>query len=160
MSHRFLTTCAALVAATAILLAQQPAAGRGAGRGGRGGPPVQPKPEDLARIKAKTDQIEALVTQLKSKHADADLTGDVEVYAHAGRMLLEFPELVNSQNAIDHSALVLDQGIERGNQLLGGQSPWNSGNSQIHAYYSALDGSVQPYHVSLPANYDATKPTR
>jgi pimeloyl-ACP methyl ester carboxylesterase len=159
-----------LITATALLIpliAQQPpatpappAAGRGAGRGRGGPPPVQPKPEDLARIKAKSEQIESLITQLKAKHADPDLTGDVEVYAHTGRMLLEFPELITTQNAIDHSAVVLDQGIERANQLLSGQSPWTTGQSQIHAYYSAIDGSVQPYHVSLPADYDPAKPTR
>ena len=168
MSSRLTTILAAAVAATTILLAQQPApppaqpATQPPGRaGGRGrGPAVQPKPEDLARIKAKTDQIDSIVAQLKSKHADADLTGDVEVYAHTGHMLLEFPDLVNSQNAIDHSTAVLDQGIERANQLLNGQSPWTTGKSQIHAYYSAIDGSVQPYHVSLPADYDPAKPTR
>jgi hypothetical protein len=37
---------------------------------------------------------------------------------------------------------VLDRGIERGNRLLAGTSPWNTGGKQIHAYYSALDGSV------------------
>jgi len=137
------------------LLAQQP------GRGGRGAPaPVQPKPEELAQIKAKSEQIEALVASLKAKHADAALIGDVEVYAKAGKILLEFPEFLNTQNAIDHSLVVLDQGIERGTELQNGQSPWNEGKSQIHAYYSTLDGSVQPYHVSLPANYDSTKPAR
>ncbi len=67
---------------------------------------------------------------------------------------------MGTQNAIDHSMVVLDQGIQRAKDLASGQSPWNTGNSQIHAYYSAIDGSVQPYHVSLPANYDPAKPAR
>ena len=140
------------------LIAQQPPA---PGRAGRGrGPAIQPKPEELNQIKAKSEQIEQLVQALKAKHADAALVGDVEVYAKAGRFLLEFPELFGTQNAIDHSMAVLDQGLERGRQLTDGQSPWNSGNSQVHAYYSEIDGSVQPYHVSFPANYDPGKPTR
>jgi len=138
------------------LAAQQPPA-----RGGRGrGPAIQPKPEDLAQIKSKTEQIEALLKDLRAKHADAALVGDVEVYAKAGRFILEFPELTNSQNAIDHSMIVLDRGVERGRQLQSGQSPWNMGKNQLHAYYSDIDGSVQPYHVSLPADYDPAKPTR
>ena len=39
------------------------------GRGGRGGgtpPPIQAKPEELANIKEKTDQIDALVKDLKA----------------------------------------------------------------------------------------------
>jgi len=144
-------------------LAQQPpapASGRGGRGGGRGGPPVQPKPEELAQIKSKSEQIESIVADLKTRHADAALVGDVEVYAKAGRFLLEFPELFGNQNAIDHSMIVLDQGIERGKQLQSGQSPWTTGKSQIHAYYSTLDGSIQPYHITLPADYDPNKPAR
>src|SRR5438067_7738314 len=93
---------AVLLATTFVLIpapAQQPAAAP-QGRGGRGAPPVQAKPEELAQIKAKTEQIDVAVAELKTKHADADLIGDVEVYAKAGRMLLEFPELFGTQNAI------------------------------------------------------------
>jgi len=128
-------------------------------RGGRG-PAFQAKPEQLAPIDEKSQQIEELVKQLKAKHADPDLVGDVVVYAKAGRFLLEFPELMNNQNAVDHAMAVLDRGIERGNQLLSGTAPWNTGRKQIHAYYSALDGSVQPYAITLPEAYDATKPSR
>ena len=126
----------------------------------RGTPPVQPKPEELAQIREKSERIEALVRDLKSRHADPDLTGDVEVYAKAGRFLLEFPELIATQAAIDHAMAVLDQGIERGRQLSAGQASWNEGKKQIHAYYSAMDGSVQPYAITLPEGYDPGKPAR
>ena len=129
-------------------------------RGGRGAPPIEPKREELAQIQAKSEQIEAIVRELKAKHADADLIGDVDIYAKAGRFLLEFPELFGNQNAVDHSMVVLDQGIERGRQLQSGQSPWTADKSQVHAYYSAMDGSVQPYHISLPASYDPARPAR
>jgi pimeloyl-ACP methyl ester carboxylesterase len=138
---------------------QQPA-GRGAGRGAPPPPPIQPKPEELAKVRDKTEQIENLVKELRAKRTDATMLGDVEVYAKAGRMLLEFPELFGTQNGIDHSFGVLDQGIERAKQLLGGKPQWNEGRKQIHAYYSEIDGSVQPYGVTLPASYDPAKPTR
>jgi pimeloyl-ACP methyl ester carboxylesterase len=114
----------------------------------------------LARIKEKTEQIEALARELKRKRADPQMLADVEVYAKAGRMLLEFPELFGTQNAIDHSFVVLDQGIERVKQLQSDLPQWNQGKKQIHAYYSEIDGSVQPYGITLPANYDPAKPTR
>jgi poly(3-hydroxybutyrate) depolymerase len=136
--------------------AQAPPQKKGGGRGA----PFLAKPEDLAAIKEKSEQIEAAVKELKAKRADADLVGDVEVYAHAGRMLLEFPELVANQGAITNALAVMDQGIERAGQLKNGQSPWNSGKKQVHAYYSAMDGSVQPYAITLPDNYDAAKPAR
>ncbi|HXJ39040.1 MAG TPA: hypothetical protein VNH18_07165, partial [Bryobacteraceae bacterium] len=161
---RFLLFGAAALGA-AVLIAQQPAlppaaAGRGAALGRGRGPAVVAKPEELARIKAKSEEIEALVKELKAKHAEGTLIGDVDVFAKAGRFLIEYPDLFGTQAAIDHSFAVLDSGIERGKQLLAGQSPWTTGKSRIYAYYSEIDGSVQPYHVSLPADYDAAKPTR
>ena len=79
--------------------------------------PSSRKPKNSPQIRAKSEQIEAKVKDLRAKHADADLVGDVEVYAKAGRILLEYPELFGTQNAIDHAMVVLDQGIERARQL-------------------------------------------
>jgi len=138
--------------------AQKQPAGRGAGRGAPA--PVNPKPEELAKVKDKTEQIEALVKSLKAKHVDPDLLGDVEVYAKAGRMLLEFPDMYGTQAAIDHSFQVLDQGIERAQQLQANQPQWNRGKKQILAYYSEIDGAVLPYGITLPENYDPAKPVR
>src|ERR1700759_326107 len=76
-------------------------------RAGRG-PAFEAKPEELAQIGAKSQQIEELVKQAKSKHADPDLVGDVEVFAKAGRFLQEFPDLMNNQNSVDHAMTVLD----------------------------------------------------
>jgi pimeloyl-ACP methyl ester carboxylesterase len=123
-------------------------------------PPVVASPAELAQIRAKSEQIETIVAGLKSKRADASLIGDVAVYAHAGRMLLEFPELFANQMAIDRAMETLDSGVEKARALQAGQSPWTQGNSRIYAYTSEIDGSVQPYHVSLPANYDPAKPAR
>jgi hypothetical protein len=160
---------AAALALQLVIAQQQPAPaappppqkkGAGAGRGAPPPPPVDPKPEELATIKDKTEQIEALVKDLKARHADPALVGDVEAYAYAGRMLLEFPDFFGTQAAIDHSFQVLDQGIERGKQLAANQPQWNQGKKQILAYYSEIDGAVLPYGVTLPENYDPSKPAR
>ena len=122
--------------------------------------PFHANSDDLQQIRAKTEQLESAVKGLKAKRPDGDLMADVEVYAKAGRILLEFPELVASQNAINHAIAVLDTGIERARQLENGESPWTKGGKQTHGYYSAIDGSVQPYGVTLPASYDGKTPTR
>jgi hypothetical protein len=143
--------------------AQQPPAASGGAPPAQGrarGPVFTAKPEEVAAIGAKAKQVEAAVEQAKAKHADPDLVGDVEVYAKAGNFLVEFPELMNSQAAVEHAMTVLDRGIERGQQLLAGSPSWTTGKKQIHAYYSAIDGSVQPYAVELPDNYDPSKPAR
>jgi hypothetical protein len=118
------------------------------------------KPEDLQAMGAKAQQIETLVAQAKAKHADPDLVGDVEVFAKAGRILQEFPVVISGQPAVDHAMAVLDRGIERAQKLVAGTADWNTGKKQEHAYYSTLDGSVQPYAVELPENYDPSKPAR
>jgi hypothetical protein len=126
----------------------------------RGAPPVQPTPEDLAKIREKCDRIEAVVRDLKAHNVSRDLVADVEVYAKAGRFLMEFPELTITQAAIDHAMAVMDQGIRRAKQLSDGAAPWNEGKKQIHAYYSEIDGSVQPYSVTHPENYAPAQPAR
>lgn len=123
-------------------------------------PPLTAKPEELAKIKERTEHLTALVRDLKVNRATPELVTDVEVYAHAGRMLLEYPDMFTNQGAIDQAITTLDQGIERARQLQAGHPKWNEGKRQIHAYVSAIDGAVLPYGITLPDDYDPAKPTR
>ncbi|HKA02109.1 MAG TPA: hypothetical protein VKE70_36610 [Candidatus Solibacter sp.] len=164
---RSAATFALAALAVGLAPAQQPVttpapqtAGRGQTKGTPPPVPITAKPDELARIKEKTEQIEALVRDLKARHANAELLGDVEVYAKAGRMLLEIPDMFGNQAAIEHSFAVLDQGIERARQLQQDRPQWNQGKKQILAYRSEIDGALLPYGVTLPENYDPAKPTR
>lgn len=144
-------------------LAQTPAptpGGRGPTKKAATPPPITAKPEELARIKEKTAQIEAVVQALKAQGAKPEWVTDVEVYAHAGRMLLECPDMFTNQGAVERAFTTLDQGLERGRQLQANAPQWNQGKRQIHAYTSEIDGAVLPYGVTLPDNYDPSKPTR
>src|SRR5579871_6795526 len=152
-----LSTLASVIALLPIL-AQPPAAPPKQGRAPA--PSVQPTEDEKRQIQSKVDELEGMVRKLKERHTNEDLLADVEVYAKSGRILLEFPEDFFTQDGINHAIGVLDTGLERARQLQSGQSPWVSGPRRTHGFYSALDGSVQPYGVSLPPNYDATKPSR
>ncbi len=101
-----------------------------------------------------------MVRNLKARRTDDDLLSDIEIYAQAGRMLLEFPEDFFTQQGIDRTLTVLDTGIARAKELQNGKSPWISGPRRIHGYRSALDGSVQPYGLRIPDSYDGTRPVR
>ncbi len=144
------------------VLAQAPTTNQPARRGGGGGQPqpITAKPEELAKISEKTEQIKALVKELKAKHANSELVTDVEAYAHGGQMLLEYPDMFGSQAAIEHAYTTLDQGIERAKQLQENQPKWTEGRRRIYAYRSEIDGAVLPYGISLPETYDPSKPTR
>ncbi len=121
-------------------------------------PPIQPTTEQLRQVQQKTDAIGAIVKQIKT--AAPDLVADVEVYEKAGRMLLEFPDEFGTAEGITRAISVLDEGLIRSQALSGGKAPWNSGPKRIHAFRSELDGSLQPYGVTIPASYDGNKPAR
>ncbi len=157
---KLLLAVAALTLLPSALLAQAPGAPSANKKKAPTPPPITAKADELAKIKQKTEQIAALVGELKAKGAAAELVTDVEVFAHAGRMLLECPDMFTNQGAIDRAFTTLDQGIERARQLQAGKPQWNEGKRQIHAYVSEIDGAVLPYGVALPDNYDPSKPTR
>src|SRR6266403_5645975 len=62
---------------TSPVFAPQQPGGRSLGRASAP-PAIQPKPEEMAKVREKTEQIEALVKDLKAKHANPELVGDVE----------------------------------------------------------------------------------
>ena len=98
----FQTTFGQQPASPTAPAAQATPAARGQRRGGATQPSIQAKPEELAIIKEKTEQIEGLVKDLKASHVQPELVGDVVVYAHAGKMLLEYPDMFGNQAVIEH----------------------------------------------------------
>ena len=129
-------------------------------------PPQSPAPIELiaeqrAELQSKVNRLDAAVRALKSRHGEDDLVADVEVYAKAGKWLLEFPEDFTNQQDVTYTLAVLDRGMERARELENGQSPWVAQKGRkIFGMYSALDGSVQPYGLNVPASYDGSTPAR
>lgn len=134
-----------------------PAAGRQGGRGQQ--PRYQVTAADKQQIQAKLTELEALIAPLKAKRGEDDLMADVEVHAKAARWALEFPEDVAAQADVPNLITVMERGIERAKLLAAGQSPWVlEPGTKVLAYYSPLDGSVQPYRINVPQTYDHVKP--
>jgi len=129
--------------------------------GGFQAPSIQPTAEELRRVQAKVDELDTMIRPLKARSLNEALVADVDIYAKAGRWLLEFPQTFFTQDGIDQALVVLDQGLERARQLQRGESPWVTRKGRkIHGFYSALDGSVQPYGVTVPESYDGTRSVR
>ncbi|MBY0507388.1 MAG: hypothetical protein K2X03_25965 [Bryobacteraceae bacterium] len=121
--------------------------------------PFVPPPDELRRVEAKVSELEGLLRALPN--ADPALRTDVEVYAKAGRFLIEFPPTLYSAEGIAQALSVLDQGIARARQLQAGAAPWaQTKGRKILAYRSGLDGSVQPYGLTVPDSYDGQSPAR
>ena len=118
-------------------------------------------PDDLTAIRSKVEKIDTGVRAARARHVDEDLIADVDVYAKVGKWVLEFPEDFFAADDVKHTLAVLDTGIQRAEQLQAGHSPWTEPKGKrVHGYYSALDGSVQPYAVTVPESYDGKTPTR
>ncbi|MBL8213004.1 MAG: hypothetical protein JNK87_19975 [Bryobacterales bacterium] len=122
--------------------------------------PIEASPTERKLIEDKVGEIERVVGELRKARIEERVIADIAVYAKAGRWLLEFPGFYEPRD-ISNALAVLDQGLQRANQMEGGFSPWVSAKGRkIHGYVSRLDGSVQPYGIRIPDSYDGSKPVR
>lgn len=106
----------------------------------------------VARLAAK---VAALKTRYRSG-ALADRIADVEVYLDAVRRPLKYDERLyagRGGTAISDAQQTLAAGVERADQLERGTAPWMTAGG-VRGFYSRLDGSAQPYLLTMPDNYD------
>jgi pimeloyl-ACP methyl ester carboxylesterase len=128
---------------------------------GPAAPPPQLTADQKSQYEAKIAELDAMVQAFRAAKVNDDLIADVDIYAKAGKWLLEFPQGFANAQAITNYLNVLDQGLERGRLLRKGESPWvMEKGRKVLGYYSSLDGSVQPMGVTIPEAYDASKPDR
>jgi len=123
-------------------------------------PPFPPAAAVLKEIAVKTEQLGSAIAELRKQGLrDPDLA-DVAIYHRAARMIVAHGEFFTKKSGADTLA-VLEQGLERAKELMQGHMPWAAagGLTTIRGYVSRVDGSAQPYAVTLPADYgkDANK---
>ncbi|HEY2588477.1 MAG TPA: hypothetical protein VGI81_22240, partial [Tepidisphaeraceae bacterium] len=97
------------------------------------------------------------IAALRDQHVPEWKLADVEIFHKAGVWALAHNEWYKGY--AKYAVQTLDHGLERAEQLKSGDAPWlNKQGAVFRGYRSALDGSVQPYEVVLPASYpDAQK---
>ncbi len=137
----------ALIFAALTLLAQAPPPA----------PVVPVTPEERAQIEQKAAQLDAALGPLRGK-VDDDLLADTEVYLKAARWILRYNEFY-SKAYVAQTLAVLDTGIQRASELASGKPSWpKRTGSFVRGYRSRVDGSVQPYAVTVPENIQAGTP--
>jgi pimeloyl-ACP methyl ester carboxylesterase len=104
--------------------------------------------EGLSKLQQAIDEI------AKSKDAKAKtLLCDVEVIRRAVSDQLEFNEF-HSKKDIEAAESLLEEGHKRAASLAEGKAPWTTATGQvIRGYVSRIDGSVQPYGLTIPESY-------
>jgi hypothetical protein len=128
-------------------------------------PPVgeKPPPAVLKEITQKVSLLSKKIDSLQRQGVRDPILSDLEVYHRAAAMVVRLDEFTSK----DTTAWVLDaldRGLLRASQAAQGEAPWQSvtGQSVIRSFRSRIDGTVQPFAVTLPADYgkDARKKWR
>ena len=116
-----------------------------------------PANSERAQVERKVAELDAALQPLRAKIPD-NLLVDAEVYLKAAKWILRFDEFY-SKAYVDHTLAVLDTGLDRAAKLAANNPEWTKGTGSLcRAYRSRVDGSVQPYAVTIPANYDGKTP--
>lgn len=115
---------------------------------------------EKATLQTAVDQLSAKIVALKQTSRSgpiADRIVDVEVYLDAVRRPLQYDERLyagRGTTPANYALQTLAVGTERAQQLANGQAPWMT-QSGVRGFYSRIDGSAQPYILTMPENYDA-----
>src|SRR5262249_14450128 len=79
---------------------------------------------------------------------------EVQIYHKAASWIVRHNEFYTA-DAAKWTLAALDRGLLRAGQLAAGETPWvhQFGHAVVRAYRSRIDGSVQPYAITWPADY-------
>lgn len=122
--------------------------------------PVTPTPEQLQAIQSKLAELKGALQALKDARADDDLVVDAESCAWVVENIVRVPGGFISQDVLNKCLPLLDDGLRRAAQIKAGTAAWPQLKGRVNrAYRSVVDGTAQPYHLSIPASYDPAKPT-
>jgi len=139
------------VLAAAVVMAQ----------GGQGAKVFPPTADEKAEIHKKLAELSARIAALGDKKTDPALLADVRIYQKAAEYILRFPEEFFGPNYAAETIAALDTGIGRALELESGTSSWTKKTGNIvRGFVSRIDGSVQPYGLTIPASYDGKRPMR
>lgn len=134
-----------------------------------------PSADDAKAIESGLADLQKAVGELKKPSKDLRLIADVEVYSKGIEWALRHNEFylpaLPKDGSKPKTALkskypqfafnAIKTGLRRASELSAGKPSWvrQTGKS-IRGYVSRVDGSVQPYAITLPADVDATSSKR
>jgi hypothetical protein len=148
--------------------AARPAPAARAGGGARGGGVAanfvaQLTPDQLAQLHAKLDELNTAIKALKDAKADDDLIVDAESCGWIVETTLRIPNAYGDSDSLtspfNKCITLLDTGLRRAQEIKDGTAAWPQLKGRVNrGYRSVVDGTAQPYHVTIPASYDPAKP--
>lgn len=124
-----------------------------------------PAPEVLEQLQSGLTKLQKQIQSLQSAPALQRRDGkrklaDVEVFAKSVEWMLRHNEFPKKDYA-KQAAKALEIGSQRAAQLADGKSPWEQQvGKTVRGYYSRIDGSVQPYALTIPEGVNPNSGTR
>lgn len=117
------------------------------------GKPFPPDEKTLKEIESKAEELKKAIRELPP-NTPRDAMADVLVYAKALEWMLRHEEWMAKDTA-RQTLIVANAGLERAKALAKGEAPWRKvrGQPVIRGYFSRIDGSVQPYAVTVPVGF-------
>ncbi len=118
-------------------------------------PPAIKLAEDVRKTaQTRADQLAQDLDELRRLGVPDAYLADIEVYRKAALWAQRQGEFYEKEDG-DRLLAVLDRGLLRASQQARGESPWlhEFGRPVARGYRSQVDGSVQPYAVTFPAEY-------
>ena len=120
-----------------------------------------PSADEKRAIEKKMIELASRVGALAGRKVDPSLLADVDIYRKAAEYILRFPEEFATKAFTPNTMAVLDTGLTRARELEAGAPSWPKRKGHVvRAYVSQVDGSVQPYGLTIPESYDGTTPVR
>jgi predicted esterase len=117
-------------------------------------PSVEPSKDTIKKIDERKDKLTQIFNQLRRAGIHDPYLADIEVYLKAATWITQHDEFYRKEYG-DWTVEALERGLIRAGQQAQGEAPWfqHTGRAVVHGYRSRIDGSVQPYAVTLPAEY-------
>jgi pimeloyl-ACP methyl ester carboxylesterase len=119
-------------------------------------PPASARPDDATRkeIVARAEKLQERLNQVQRRGVRDPILADAAIYLKAAQWVTRHDEFYGEKSPA-WTLDVLADGLLRAGQAAQGDAPWlnRSAASVVRAYRSAVDGSLQPYAVTLPAEY-------
>jgi hypothetical protein len=120
-----------------------------------------PTAEQKAEIHKKLAELSARLAALGSNKADPQLLADVHIYKKAAEYILRFPDEFFGPNYAAETIAALDTGIGRAIEIENGTASWTKKTGNVvRGFVSRIDGSFQPYGMTIPASYDGKRAMR
>jgi pimeloyl-ACP methyl ester carboxylesterase len=118
-------------------------------------PEIKPPDEKTLELAAqRMTKLREAIAALPEKTPEY-LRTDVEIYLKAAEWVARHKEWVHNDSG-KWLLATLDLGLQRARDAAQGKAPWRepAGKTVSFAYRSKIDGSVQPYAVTFPLDYD------